>query len=67
MGKKVPIVVHADPDVETTFTIKPFSAGLAKSVSIDDTDVSPQGHTGTASATSTPQGNDADADYDYSG
>ena len=65
MSKKVPVVVHADPDVETTITIKPFAAGLAKPVSFggDQAD----GHTGTASATATPQGNDADADYDYSG
>lgn len=67
MGKKVPVVIHADPDVETTFTIKPFAAGLAKPVSIDEKDVTPEGHTGTASATATPQGTDADADYDYSG
>ncbi len=67
MGKKVPVVIHADPDEETTFTIKPFAAGLAKNVSIDGNDVSADGHTGTASATATPQGNDADADYDYSG
>jgi hypothetical protein len=66
MAKKVPVVIHADPDVETTFTIKPFAAGLAKSVAIDGNDVSTEGHTGTASATNTPQGNDADADYDYS-
>jgi hypothetical protein len=66
MGKKVPVIIYADPDEETNFTIKPFAAGLAKKVEIDG-EAAPDGHTGTASATATPQGVDADADYDYNG
>ena len=67
MAKPVAVTVWVDPNEETTVTIKPFAAGLAKSVAIDGSDAVPQGWTGTASATHTPQGNDADADADYNG
>lgn len=61
MGKKVPVVVYVDPEVESALTIKPFAAGLAAKAA------NTEGATGTASATGTNvtgQAPDVDADAD---
>lgn len=66
MGKKVPVVVHVDPDVESKLTIKPFAAGLATSGASQPL---PEGATGTANATGTNLTGqpdvDAQADADF--
>jgi len=66
MAKKVPVTVLVDPDVESTFTIKPFAAGLATAPQSGQ--ALPQGFSGTGTGTGVGSPNpDVDADVDYNG
>ncbi|RQH12658.1 hypothetical protein [Bradyrhizobium sp. RP6] len=66
MAKKMPVTVFVDPDVETTFTIKPLAAGLAKQPKPIEGEDFPEGVTGSATATGVGQPNpDVDGAVDY--
>lgn len=68
MAKKVPVTIFVDPDVESTFTIKPFAGSMATKLQPSVQGAQPDGWTGTASGTGIGQPNpDVDADVDYSG
>jgi len=65
MAARVPVTVFADPDVESTFTIKPFAAGLAtKPQSLPN--AAAQRMTQSAGITGDVNSRDADLDIDYS-
>jgi hypothetical protein len=62
--KKVPMIIYVDPEVETTFTIKPFAKGLASKAAQPPSGM-PDGTSVSASGTNLGGSPDVDADADF--